>query len=597
MFEGPKLAELLDRIATEVGPQARVAGVTRVRKGGIAGFFAREHFEVRVDMGDAPPAAGLPAGPAAGLPPAGLPAAFATSQGATSQGAASEAGVSGDAVSNGTDQSGGARSRPRSPMERTGAAPSDWTGAALSLLESEDAAVGAGSGAAAVPAPAASAAQPVAVGTGPGSWATGRAAGVATGSAIQDPAPDRPAAAGARNGEGSGLVGTAPGTTAKGSAPETRAFAAYLQAASLYGRRDSVAPPDQRPTPDPAAPAELTVSPSKPAPAEQAVSTGWWSAPEQRSPTQQAPTRESPAPMNPAPMNPAPGNPSPSEPAPVIPSPPETAPAGPEAQDPQTAVERPGDGGLLAGGATGSGAPAGRVPDAGAAAGGPRSAPEAGDESRFATDGPLAALGLPGWLRPAGLGGRRLGEALTESLAMLPQPPRPVRGAGQVMVLAGPLHLCLPAARRVAEEVGVSPAEVVLAAEGDDFTTHGRRIRSVSAARHRAKQWRTSDGPPVLVALATPVGGRGLAWATSILVALQPDAVWGVVSATTKGGDCVEWAKRLGVEAVVVEEADASRSPATVLEMGIPVATVDGRPATAELWAALLVEKLVRGLP
>lgn len=160
-------------------------------------------------------------------------------------------------------------------------------------------------------------------------------------------------------------------------------------------------------------------------------------------------------------------------------------------------------------------------------------------------------------------------------------------------VLAGPLHLCLPAARRIAEDAGISPAGVVLASSGDDFSSHCTQVRSIAAVKRRMREWREAR-EPVFVALATPVGTRGLAWATSILIALQPDAVWGVVSATTKGADCTEWAKRLGVEAVVVEEADASGSPATVLEMGIPVATVDGRPATAELWAALLVEKLVR---
>jgi hypothetical protein len=51
-FEGPELEELLDRVRKEVGTDANIVAANRIRKGGIGGFFAREGFEVLVDVSD-----------------------------------------------------------------------------------------------------------------------------------------------------------------------------------------------------------------------------------------------------------------------------------------------------------------------------------------------------------------------------------------------------------------------------------------------------------------------------------------------------------------------------------------------------------------
>jgi hypothetical protein len=49
-FEGPSLAELTEQARREVGPGARIVRAQRVRRGGVAGFFAREVFVVEVDV-------------------------------------------------------------------------------------------------------------------------------------------------------------------------------------------------------------------------------------------------------------------------------------------------------------------------------------------------------------------------------------------------------------------------------------------------------------------------------------------------------------------------------------------------------------------
>jgi hypothetical protein len=68
-FEGPRLPELLARVSAESGPGATIVDARKIRTGGIGGFFAREHFEVRVEMADGTPA---PFEDLAAEPPASL---------------------------------------------------------------------------------------------------------------------------------------------------------------------------------------------------------------------------------------------------------------------------------------------------------------------------------------------------------------------------------------------------------------------------------------------------------------------------------------------------------------------------------------------
>ena len=51
-FEGGELEELLERVRSEVGPEARIVAANRIRQGGVAGFFAREGYEVVVDLSE-----------------------------------------------------------------------------------------------------------------------------------------------------------------------------------------------------------------------------------------------------------------------------------------------------------------------------------------------------------------------------------------------------------------------------------------------------------------------------------------------------------------------------------------------------------------
>lgn len=48
-FDGPRLEDLLERVQRELGPDVAIIDATRSRRGGFAGFFAHEWFEVVVE--------------------------------------------------------------------------------------------------------------------------------------------------------------------------------------------------------------------------------------------------------------------------------------------------------------------------------------------------------------------------------------------------------------------------------------------------------------------------------------------------------------------------------------------------------------------
>ena len=62
LLEGEDLPELMVRVREEFGPRATIVRAERVRRGGLGGFFAREHFELTVEVPEPPrpaPAAGV----------------------------------------------------------------------------------------------------------------------------------------------------------------------------------------------------------------------------------------------------------------------------------------------------------------------------------------------------------------------------------------------------------------------------------------------------------------------------------------------------------------------------------------------------------
>jgi hypothetical protein len=184
-------------------------------------------------------------------------------------------------------------------------------------------------------------------------------------------------------------------------------------------------------------------------------------------------------------------------------------------------------------------------------------------------------------------------EALVRGLDPAPAlPSRP----GEILVLAGP-----------ARDVMAAVESVLVANPGMFGTTWAygcpaplgaRRamgsVRTIGTADEAAEVARTaradSDGP-TLVAVATDTAPTGTA--IEVLSAIDADAVWAAVDATRKPADTRRMLHALAEpDAIVVTNAELSASPATVWELGRPIALVDGRPSTGPSWAVLLLGKL-----
>lgn len=51
-FDGPTLEVVLSQVYDELGPAVPIVSAEKVRTGGFAGFFARERYEVTVELDD-----------------------------------------------------------------------------------------------------------------------------------------------------------------------------------------------------------------------------------------------------------------------------------------------------------------------------------------------------------------------------------------------------------------------------------------------------------------------------------------------------------------------------------------------------------------
>jgi hypothetical protein len=202
----------------------------------------------------------------------------------------------------------------------------------------------------------------------------------------------------------------------------------------------------------------------------------------------------------------------------------------------------------------------------------------------------LARLGLPELLVPSGTDDR----ALVDRLALLPEVRPLPRGAGAVIALVGERNAGLALAADLAAELVLNPENILVAtsARGLASIPAERRIGSVAAAA-ALRPALAGVGGPTIVVVDAPTHRAGAAWAAHLLAALEPTVVWGVVDAFRKPEDLRAWAERVGgLDALAVLGVDETESPAAVLRVGIPVARLDGTPASPLRWASLLADRL-----
>lgn len=202
----------------------------------------------------------------------------------------------------------------------------------------------------------------------------------------------------------------------------------------------------------------------------------------------------------------------------------------------------------------------------------------------------LAELGLPPELVPSP-SEPELRDALIRRLADLPAAPPLPTSRGTVVAVVGPHGPAQEVARSLCATLGADPSTVATlvprrrrGCTGEELTT------PVEAADHR-RSWRRRARPTIAVVDA-PLG-RSTEWAGSVLSALEPSVVWGLVDAARKIEDIAAWAEGLGgVDALCVDGVDRTVSPAAPLATGLPVVLLEGEPATPARWAALLLDRV-----
>jgi hypothetical protein len=190
--------------------------------------------------------------------------------------------------------------------------------------------------------------------------------------------------------------------------------------------------------------------------------------------------------------------------------------------------------------------------------------------------------------------GAGLEALLLHALGGLPPAPAVPRRAGSLLVVVGAGAPARRLAAALAGEVGIDPTEVPFCSRdgGASALVTGRLlVRSAEDAAELAPGWRRSR--PAVVVVDAAVTGSPRSWATHLIASLRPTAVWGVVESTAKTEDIHAWAEALGgIDALALENLEATVSPASALAVGIPVARIDGQPATAARWVAAIVDRV-----
>jgi hypothetical protein len=210
----------------------------------------------------------------------------------------------------------------------------------------------------------------------------------------------------------------------------------------------------------------------------------------------------------------------------------------------------------------------------------------------------LREVGVPVGINPRGEA-HSIYQAMEEILAELPEAPTAPREPGDVLALVGELVPALRAAQSIAHRLRISESDIVVAGltghPAAELFSEGTEpeLRTVSSVREVVgirTELRLQQTPSVVV-IATDAAESDPddPWAAEILHALQPKAAWLMVDATRKPEDNQAEVERLGwIDAVAVYSTQLSASPATVWDLGLPVALLDGRPASTFTWAGLL---------
>jgi len=193
----------------------------------------------------------------------------------------------------------------------------------------------------------------------------------------------------------------------------------------------------------------------------------------------------------------------------------------------------------------------------------------------------LRALGVPERLLAHG-------PTLAGVLAAIEPPPAPRRGPGEPVALVGAAAAVERLAAVLAGRWALEDAWVVR------LGTIGRGAHRLpdpeAVTRWRAKAAAAAHPWLVVVPVGPEPADRGTA--AALVAAADPATLWALVDARTRVGDARRWLDQVGalraVDALAVDGVLDTAEPGCALDLGRPVALVDGMPANRVAWAAAL---------
>jgi hypothetical protein len=175
-------------------------------------------------------------------------------------------------------------------------------------------------------------------------------------------------------------------------------------------------------------------------------------------------------------------------------------------------------------------------------------------------------------------------QAIDAVLSELPDAPPIPRGAGDLIALVGPLTPALRTAAALCAQLGIRESDIWIAGLlghpvgrlSSDEEASSRSINGIGDALRLRSELRTATAPAVVLVATDTVDA-------------QPTTTWAVLDATSKPEDARAWVASVPrVDALAVHSVQASASPATVWDIGMPIVMIDGRPADTFVWSTVL---------
>lgn len=180
--------------------------------------------------------------------------------------------------------------------------------------------------------------------------------------------------------------------------------------------------------------------------------------------------------------------------------------------------------------------------------------------------------------------------AMLDRLDDAPKPP-PLPTSG-IVAFIGDASESLEAVQTIGRNSGMWTTDVAI-------LSHQQRIDSVPAwlivndlsdLEARAERWRQRDGVTALI-IDQSLDNGARDWVTDALVAVSPEQTRLVADSWRLPADVGRVAAKIGgVDSIELISVEGSTEPLAMLDLNIPVSTIQGRAATPELLAAVWLE-------